>query len=92
MSALRFLTLLLRGELAVISTAPLDLLDPDHERLEINATWNRATGEGRVITNMSRRVAAELHTDLCTVAAPAPSTRAFTAHLGVAAYRHGGKA
>ncbi|MBZ9715335.1 hypothetical protein [Deinococcus multiflagellatus] len=93
MTWLRFLTLLLTGRLALISTDPREtVLELQDERIHIDTTWNRATGEGRVITNMSRRVATELHTDLGTVPAPAESTRKFTEGLGLAVYRGGGKA
>lgn len=92
MTALKFLTLLLRGQLTVVSSAPRELVDVNHERLEINATWNRATGEGRVITNVSRRVATELHADLTTVPSPTPSTEALTGHLGLVLYPSRGEA
>ena len=83
MSFLRSLTLLLYGRAAIVSTEPVDLVT---ERVEVNATWNRETGEGRVITNMSRRVAVEVHVDLLRVEGAQPSTETVTGLLGAALY------
>ena len=88
------LSLLMRGQLALVSTAPITetVFLNEEERLIVDLQWNRSTGEGRVITNMSRRVATEVHSDLGRVPDPSYSTERYTESLGIAIYHRGGKA
>ncbi|KQR37782.1 hypothetical protein [Deinococcus sp. Leaf326] len=88
------LTLLMRGQLALVSTAPVTetVFLNEEERIIVDSRWNRETHEGRVITNMSRRVAAEVHSDLGRVPDPSYSTEKYAEGLGIVLYPSGGKA
>lgn len=69
--------------------APRPPLDPEtataedvtEEDILVAARYNAATGQGRVITNVSVDAAADLCSDLMTVPAPRDRTSAYTIAL-----------
>ena len=76
---MHLLGLLLIGKAAVIETAPVSAGD---ERVSCEVVFNRERGEFRVLTNMGRAIAEDVHADLVTLDSPRTGTHAYTSALG----------
>ncbi|MFC3833445.1 hypothetical protein [Deinococcus rufus] len=69
MGALQLIGLLLRGRAALVPTDPRECAAQfGEERFSIDVTFQRDSGEFRVITNMGRAVALDVHDDLARCA------------------------
>ncbi len=86
---MHLLGLLLLGKAAVIETAPVSAGD---ERVSCEVVFNRERGEFRVLTNMGRAIAEDVHADLISLTSPRTGTHAYTSVLSfVLLSKRGGK-